>query len=35
MKSKDLGTKQRKRMATLVFMLLVAALCRLVLLPHL
>ena len=35
MKSKDLGTKQRNRMATLVFLLLIAALCRLVLLPHL
>ena len=35
MKSKDLETKQRNRMATLVFLLLIAALCRLVLLPHL
>ena len=35
MKSKDLQTKQRNRMATLVFLLATAALCRLVLLPHL
>jgi hypothetical protein len=34
MKGKDLQTKQRNRMATLVFLLAVAALCRLVLLPH-
>ena len=35
MKGKDLQTKQRNRMATLVFLLAIAALCRLVLLPHL
>jgi hypothetical protein len=34
MKSKDLQTKQRNRMATLVILLVIAALCRLVLLPH-
>ena len=31
---KDPQTKQRDRMATLVFLLLIVALCRLVLLPH-
>ena len=31
---KDLQTKQRNRMATLVSLLAIAALCRLVLLPH-
>jgi hypothetical protein len=35
MKNKDLQTKQRNRMATLVSLLAIAALCRLVLLPHL
>ena len=35
MKGKDLQTKQRNRVATLVFLLAIAALCRLVLLPHL
>ena len=35
MKKKDLQTKQRNRMATLVSLLAIAALCRLVLLPHL
>ena len=35
MKTKDLQTKQRNRMATLVSLLAIAALCRLVLLPHL
>tara|TARA_E500000178_G_scaffold202168_1_gene199876 strand:- start:337 stop:444 length:108 start_codon:yes stop_codon:yes gene_type:complete len=35
MKSKDLQTKQRNRIATLVFLLAIAALCRLALLPHL
>ena len=34
MKSKDLQTKQKNRMAILVSLLAVAALCRLVLLPH-
>ena len=34
MKSKDLQTKQRNRIATLFFLLTIAALCRLVLLPH-
>ena len=34
MKNKDLQTKQRNRMATLVFLLAIAALCRLVLLLH-
>ena len=34
MKNKDLQTKQRNRMATLVSLLAIAALCRLVLLPH-
>ena len=32
---KDLQTKQINRMATLVSLLAIAALCRLVLLPHL
>ena len=35
MKTKDLQTKQRNRIATLVSLLAIAALCRLVLLPHL
>jgi hypothetical protein len=35
MKNKDLQTKQRNRMTTLVFLLAIAALCRQVLLPHL
>mgnify|MGYP007075879491 FL=1 len=35
MNNKDLQTKQRNRMAPLVFLLAIAALCRLVLLPHL
>ena len=35
MKSKDLQTKQRNRIATLVSLLAIAALCLLVLLPHL
>ena len=34
MKSKDLETKQRNRMATLAFLLVIAALCRLLLLSH-
>ena len=34
MKNKDLQTKQRNRTATLVSLLAIAALCRLVLLPH-
>ena len=32
---KDLQIKQRNRIATLVSLLAIAALCRLVLLPHL
>ena len=35
MKGEDLQTKQRNRMATLVSLLAISALCRLVLLPHL
>ena len=35
MKSKDLQTTQRNRLLILVTLLAVAALCRLVLLPHL
>ena len=35
MKNKDLQTKQRNRIATLFFLLTIAALCRLVLLPNL
>ena len=34
MKNRDLQTKQRNRMATLVFLLVIAALCRLLLLSH-
>ena len=34
MNNKDLQNKQRNRMMTLVFLLAIAALCRLVLLPH-
>ena len=34
MKNKDLQTKQRNRMATLISLLAIAVLCRLVLLPH-
>ena len=34
MKNKDLQTKQRNRVATLISLLAIAVLCRLVLLPH-